>query len=1001
VLPLPGPLRLTPAWPFAGRSAELATLRSLWTETTADERRVALVAGEAGAGKTRLIREFAHEAAAGGATVLYGVCDPELAVPYQPVVEALDHLFRHTDAAALAGDLESMGGELVRLFPVLHARGLAIPAAPSADPETARHRLHTAVSGLLVNVSRHRPLVLILDDLHWADQSTMLLVRHLVRAAADARLLLIGGYRDTAPDLAPAVLDTLADLRRADGVTRLRLTGLQPAELIELVTELTDGHVDDVVGVVDTLDEQTGGNPFLLGELWRHLVETGRIASASGRWQLTQSPDLDSPGTVQEVVGRRLARLTPAARTLLSISAVLGGAQELALLRCAWPSGDGSLQDAIGEAVASGMLQESPGARLGYQFSHEVVRRAVYDSLPGPARARLHHLVAQALQALHGDDPRLVAELARHLAAAAPLGDQARAAQQCLRAAGVAEAGLAFDQAAQWLRTALDLGVPPGDQARVQLRLGAVLRSVGAWADALDAYRAAARLARDRHDAPLLADAAIGFEETSWRPGISADTGAVELLEEANDAAGAPDSPGRVRLLAGLARARAHQGDQPAAVAARVGAVDMARRVGDERGLAYALGQAVWARGHDSPDTVLAMLTESHDLAERLGEEEVRSVALAWRLPLLCELGRVDEARDDLETLHATAERLGQRLFLHYVEQAGSALALFDGRLTDAQLHARRALEWSRQMGRDAVGVYGIQMFGVRREQGRLSALLPVARELAAQPSAEMAWRPALAVLYAELGMTEQARAEVARVCDNGVQLPHDVLRLGALSYLADACWLLGDAEHAAIVYGAMRPHAGCNVLVAGLVACYGAVDRYLGMLCATCGSWDDAERHFTEALRHNTAMGSPTWSAYTRYAHARMLLARRDRGDAERAATLLAAARQVARDHALSALLAHIDELTTTHATVTTLPDGLTAREVAVLQLIARGRTNRAIGRELSISQHTAANHVRSILMKTGSTNRTEAAAYAYRHRLVAPPHAPNAEEQAPCRRT
>ncbi|MBL8925164.1 MAG: AAA family ATPase, partial [Pseudonocardia sp.] len=947
MIPLPGPLRLTSTWPFAGRAAELGTLRSSWAETATDGRRVALVAGDAGVGKTRLIREFAHEAAAAGAAVLYGVCDPELAVPYQPVVESLDHLFRHTDAACLAADLEPMGGELVRLFPGLSARGLAMSAAPSADPETGQHRLHMAVSGLLVNVSRRRPLVLVLDDLHWADRSTVLLVRHLVRAAADARLLLVGGYRDTASDLAPAVLDSLADLRRADGVTRMRLAGLQRAELIELVTELTGGRVDDVVALADMLGEQTGGNAFLLGELWRHLVETGRLTSASGRWRLTQPPDLDAPDSVREVVGQRLARQTPAARTLLSISAVLGGGQQLALLRRAWRTDAGSLQDAIGDAVAGGMLLESPGAGLGYRFAHELVRRAVYDSLPGLERARLHHQVAQALAAVHGDDPGTVAELARHLAAAAPLGGRARAAEQCLRAAGVAEARLAFDQAARWLRTAVDLGVAPGDEGRVQLRLGAVLRSSGAWADALDAYRTAARLARDRHDTALLADAAIGFEETSWRPGISADTGAVELLEEADDAAGAPDSATRVRLLAGLARARAHQGDQPAAVAARIGAVHMARRLGDERGLAYALGQAIWARGHDSPDTVLAMLGESHDLAERLEEDELRSVALSWRLPLLCELGRVEQARQDLETLQVTAERLGQRLFLHYAEQAGSALALFDGRLAEAQRQARRALEWSRQMGRDAVGVYGIQMFGVRREQGRLSALLPVARTLAAQPSAEPAWSPALAVLYAELGMTREAGAEVARLCDTGfAQLRHDVLRLGALSYLADACWLLGDAEHAAIVYEAMRPHAGHNVLLAGLVACYGPVDRYLGMLCATCGRWDEAERHFTEALRRNSAMGSPTWSAHTRYAHARMLLTRRSRGDAERATTLLAAAARIAHNHALTALLARIEKLTTTPAAVATLPDGLTTRELGVLQLIAQGRSNRAIGR-------------------------------------------------------
>ncbi|MGE3289442.1 MAG: AAA family ATPase [Pseudonocardia sp.] len=984
--PLPGPLRLTPAWPFAGRSAELAALRSLWAQTASDGRRVALLAGEAGVGKTRLIREFAHEAAADGATVLYGVCDPELAVPYQPVVEGLDHLLRYTEADTLAADLGATGGELVRLFPDLAARGLAVPAAPSADPETAQHRLHTAVSSLLVTMSRHRRLVLVLDDLHWADRFTTLLVRHLVRATAEARLLLVGTYRDTAVDLASTVLDTLADLRRADGVTRLRLTGLQQAELVELVTALTGGRVDDVLALTDMLGEQTGGNAFLVGELWRHLVETDRLASADGRWQLTRSPGLGSPESVREVVGRRLARLPPAARELLSVSAVLGGKQELSLLRRAWPSDEESLRDGIEAALASGMLAECPGALLGYRFAHELVRRAVYDGLPGLARARLHHQVAQALQAMHGDDPRMVAELARHLTAAAPLGDPARAAQQCLRAAEAAQARLAFDQTAQWLRIAVDLGVAPDDRGRVQLWLGAVLRSSGAWTDALDAYRAAARLARDSSDAALLAEAAIGFEETSWRPGISAATGAVDLLEEAVVATGEQDCPARVCLLAGLARARAHQGDQPAAVAARDGAVDMARRLGDEKGLANALEQAIWARGDDSADTVLAMLDESQDIAERLGEEELRSVALSWRLPLLCELGRVEEARHDLDALHVMAQRLGQRLFLHYTEHVGAALALFDGRLADAQNQARRALEWSRQMGRDAVGVYGIQMFGVRREQGRLAALLPVVRTLAARPGAGSAWGAALAVLYAELGMTGQARDEVARLCAAGsAQVPHDRLRLGALSYLADACWLIGDAEHAEIVYRAMRPRAGHNVLVAGLVACYGAADRYLGMLCATRGSWNEAERHFTDALRRNDAMGSPTWSAHTRYAHARMLLARRGRGDAERAAALLVAARRIAQDHALTALLARIDELTPTSATVTTLPDGLTARELAVLRLVAQGRSNRAIGRALSISEHTAANHVRSILTKTSSANRAQAASYAHRHRLVA----------------
>jgi DNA-binding CsgD family transcriptional regulator len=186
-----------------------------------------------------------------------------------------------------------------------------------------------------------------------------------------------------------------------------------------------------------------------------------------------------------------------------------------------------------------------------------------------------------------------------------------------------------------------------------------------------------------------------------------------------------------------------------------------------------------------------------------------------------------------------------------------------------------------------------------------------------------------------------------------------------------------------------MWPHAGSNVAVAGLVGCYGAVERYLGMLCATGGRWDEAERHFTEALRRNDAMGSPTWSAHTRHAHARMLLARREGADAEHAAILLADARRLAADHELVALAARIDEVAPSSgsAPVTTLPDGLTARELAVIRLIAQGRSNRAIGRELSISEHTAANHVRSILLKTASANRAEAASYAHVHGLVMPP--------------
>jgi DNA-binding CsgD family transcriptional regulator/tetratricopeptide (TPR) repeat protein len=268
----------------------------------------------------------------------------------------------------------------------------------------------------------------------------------------------------------------------------------------------------------------------------------------------------------------------------------------------------------------------------------------------------------------------------------------------------------------------------------------------------------------------------------------------------------------------------------------------------------------------------------------------------------------------------------------------------------------------------------------VRREQGRLAELAPVIRALAGDPSRTGPWRPGLVAVLAELGMETEARRELARALADGLDPYRASLWLASLAYLTDACSALGDEAAAAMLYPELEPFAGGNVMIGHLVSCYGAADRYLGMLAATFGEAERAEAHFERALELNRRMGALTYLAHTAYEYGRFLAGRR--GERHRAHALLGEAASVAERVGMPALRARIGTLGTP-APAVGLPAGLSPREVQILGLVAQGMSNRQVGATLSISEHTAANHVRSILRKTGCANRTEATSYAHRHGL------------------
>jgi DNA-binding CsgD family transcriptional regulator len=348
------------------------------------------------------------------------------------------------------------------------------------------------------------------------------------------------------------------------------------------------------------------------------------------------------------------------------------------------------------------------------------------------------------------------------------------------------------------------------------------------------------------------------------------------------------------------------------------------------------------------------------------------------------EMGNLRSSRRELDVLRRTAEQARIRHFIGTSDASACALALCEGDLDHAEAMASRASGVYRTASYDASGAPALLMFNVRREQGRLDELRDAVQLLAQLNDRGWAWRPGLVALFAELGLDEEARRELATMrMDGFAEIPRDFW-LPSLVYLTDACTALGDAESAVLLYREFEPLAGRNVVVGSLAACYGAVDRYLGMLAATVGEWDTAEAHFDSALELNRRMGAHTWTAHTTYEYGRMLLHRGGPGDDARARELLTETVGACERFGLRGLRRKLRALQGTQRAHVEGPDGLSSREVEVLRLVAAGRSNREIGTALSISEHTAANHLRSILRKTGCANRTHAASYAHRRHLV-----------------
>jgi DNA-binding SARP family transcriptional activator len=371
-LPLPPPVAAVAQVPVVGRDPELQRAEALLASARGGStHELLLVVGEPGIGKTLLVTQIAARAHAAGATVLYGRCDEEALVPYQPWVEALGHYVSGLPEPELRRRIGTRGPDLARMLPTLSQRLPDLEAHGRGDPESERYLMFEAVAGLLAAAARPAGGVLVLDDLHWADRPTLVALRHLLRGSQAAPLLVLGTYRDRGAGYDVALLEGLAELRRERPIQRIELRGLGEDELATLARERTGRALS--AGLVRTLYERTDGNPFFAVELIDHLEEGGRLTAEAG-----------VPAGVKDVIGRRLARLGEPSREVLALSAVIGRSFDLELVQAIAQRDPGEVEDALDEAVAAGMLLEDPTSVGRFAFAHALVRDALYDALGPP-----------------------------------------------------------------------------------------------------------------------------------------------------------------------------------------------------------------------------------------------------------------------------------------------------------------------------------------------------------------------------------------------------------------------------------------------------------------------------------------------------------------------------------------------------------------------------------------------------------------------------------------
>jgi predicted ATPase/class 3 adenylate cyclase len=905
-VPLPGPLAVRPAVGVVGREIELASMVDAFKRVAADEgREVLLISGEAGLGKTTLVAETARGAFDAGACVLFGHCEEDLATPYQLFSEALGHYVTHAPEDQLVAHVASHGSELARLIPALASRIPDLPPSKATDAETERYLLFAAVVGLCAAASKNQPLMLVLDDLQWADKASLQLLRHLTASELAMRVLVLGTYRDGQLSHADALRETLGVLRRYDRVSRIELVGLDDNGVVAFMEAAAGHRLDDAaVGLAHAVYRETDGNPFFVSEVLRHLAETGAISrDATGRWMAEGSSEqVALPDSVREVIGGRVVRLGQDAERVLSMAAVIGRDFDLDLLACATSTSENELLDVLDAATAAALVRELADTPGHYNFTHALIQHTLYMDLTLTRRARAHRQVGEALEALCGDRPGArVGQLARHWSSATQPGDLVKAIGYSRQAGDAALDALAPADALHYYAQALDLYPQATDPDPIlaldlAIGLGTAQRQTGdpAFRDTL---LHAARRAADLDDTEHLVAAALANDRGFFSAVGTVDTDKVEVLETA--LARIPtDHIDRALVLANLCQELTFGSTLEERRALAEEALAIAESSGDDATIVRVLNHVSFPLlVPQLQEDSLSRSANALDRAERAGDPLLLFFAAGQRAAVAACSGDVDEQDRCLEIAGSLAEELDQPplSWAHGIQRAKRALIAGD---TDrAEALASEALQIGTDSGEpDAFAVFGLQILSASLQRGNMGDLAPIIEQATVDNPQIPGAVAALALAHIEGGRTDQARLLLEDFAATDFELVLDLTWLTTIVYYSEVAIGCRDTRYAQPLFDRLAPWA--DRLSHTEPTAEGPVSHYLGGLATVLGGYDEADAYFAQSAALSDRVGAKFFAARTDLSWGKLLAERSAPGDNEKAWHLLIKAHTVAAAH-------------------------------------------------------------------------------------------------------
>lgn len=977
---------IAPSGGFVGRHQEIEELKVALDGVLSGHGRLAMLAGEPGIGKTRTAQELTSFAEKKGFLVWWGRCyEDEGMPPFWPWVQSMRPYLQQVDANLLRSHIGRGAADIAEIIPELRDKLLELEQLPSLEPEQARFRLFDSISAFFKNTAQWKPLVLVLDDLHWADRSSLLLLEFVVREIGSSRLLVVATYRDGELFRQHPLQETLARVSREPVFQRALLQGLgrqDAREFIEATSQIRPSQE-----LVDTIYTHTEGNPFFMAEVIRLLSQGGQLGAEVLNWD----QGFKIPDGIREVIGNRLNKLSPECNQTMIVAAVIGREFDFKLLRLLNDATtEEQLLDLLDEAVESRVIEESPGSLDKYQFCHSLIQETLASELSAARRVRLHRRIGETLEDLYkANSAEHASELAFHFDKAQLVAGTEKLVHYSLLAGEQFLATYAYEEALQHFENALaaKLGQPVDQEtAGILLGLGRAQDAAYGLPRFPDALENLIR-AFDYYVEIGEVEKAVAIAGYPFQFWTEPPPGVFNLIKRGL-ALVSPEShqAGYLWLSYGRMQGIAH-GDYAAAV----GTLDQVLQIADHNEDAALEMQTLGWRAtvdffHNHFSECLDHSRKAINIARNISDPRVEANCEFWVSLVLAAQGNLRQARVSGKASLVRAERVDRALILANALWVNQVISQLEGDWDAARNFCDSGLAVWPSDPRILASRVSMEYLLGNFDQGKgyLDRLLEVLNSTSPGPTIEHAAGALIIPIAASVKEIPEEPKAVEAAAENILMSPNATpfLVLMARVGLALRSVNLGDVPDATAYYALLEPS------LKGIAIITVSGDRLLGLLSQTMGELDRAAAHFEDALAFCRNSGCRPELAWTCSDYAEVLFHPRATRDTARGLALLEESSSISDELGIQPLSQRITaikgRLESQSPALPTHPDGLTQREIEVLTLVALGKSNREIADELTISPNTVVSHVSNIFNKIGVANRTEAATYANRHGLL-----------------